>query len=67
MLPGNKSAAIADPGLLLMFNIDTLGIRRKTLANAFARNLMSTLYHDNATVRKKLQKENTQIALNFSD
>ena len=29
------------PRLLLMFNIDTLGIRRRTLANAFARRLMS--------------------------
>ena len=32
MLPGYKIAAIADPRLLLMFNIDTLGIRRRTLA-----------------------------------
>ena len=50
-----------------MFNIDTLGIRRRTLANAFAGKLMSTLGDDNATVRQKLQAKKTQIALNSSE
>ena len=43
------------PHFLLMFNIDSLDIRRRTLANAFARSLMSTLGDDNATARQKLQ------------
>ena len=55
------------PRLLLMFNIDSLGIRRRTLANAFAGRLMSTLDDDNATARQKLQAKKTQIALNFSE
>ena len=55
------------PRLLLKFNIDSLGIRRRTLANAFAGGLMSTLDDDNATVRQKLQAKKTQIALNSSE
>ena len=54
------------PRLLLMFSIDTLGTRRRTLANAFA-GLMSTLDDDNAPVRLKLQAKKTQIALNSSE
>ena len=55
------------PRLLLMFNIDTLGIRRRTLANAFAGRLMCILDDDHATVRQKLQAKKTQIALNSSE
>ena len=55
------------PRLLLMFNIDTLGIRRRTLANAIAGRLMSILDDDHATVRQKLQAKKTQIALNSSE
>ena len=55
------------PRLLLMFNIDTLGIRRRTLANAFAGRLMSILDDDHATVRQKLQAKKTQIALKSSE
>ena len=55
------------PRLLLMFNIDSLGIRGRTLANAFAGRLMSTLDDDNATARQKLQAKKTQIALNSSE
>ena len=55
------------PRLLLAFNIDSLGIRRRTLANAFAGRLMSTLDDDNATARQKLQAKKTQIALNSSE
>ena len=54
------------PRLLLMFNIDALGIRRRTLANAFAGRLMSTLEDGHATVRQKLQAKKTQIALHSS-
>ena len=55
------------PRLLLIFNIDSLGIRRRTLANAFAGRLMSTLDDDNATARQKLQAKKTQIALHSSE
>ena len=55
------------PRLLLIFNIDSLGIRRRTLANAFAGRLMSTLKDDNATARQKLQAKKTQIALHSSE
>ena len=55
------------PLLPLVFNIDSLGIRRRTLANAFARRLMSTLDDDNETARQKLQAKKTQIALNASE
>ena len=50
-----------------MFNIDTFGIRRRTLANAFAGRLMSILDDDHATMRQKLQAKKAQIALNFSE
>ena len=55
------------PRLLLIFNIDTLVIRRRTLAKAFAGRLMSILDDDHATVRQKLQAKKTQIALNSSE
>ena len=55
------------PRLLLMFNIDTLGIRRRTLANAFVGRLMSILDKDHANMRQKLQANKTQIALNSSE
>ena len=55
------------PRLLLMFNIDTLGIRRRTLGNAFAGRLMSILDDDHETVRQKLHAKKTQIALNSSE
>ena len=55
------------PRLLLMFNLDTLGIRRRTLANAFAGRLMNILDDDNATARQKLQARKTQIGLNSSE
>ena len=55
------------PCLLLMFNIDTLGIRRGTLAHAFVGRLMSNLDDNHATVRHKLQPNKTQIALNSSE
>ena len=67
MFPGNKSVAIADPRLLLIFNVGTLGMRRRTLANAFSRRLMSILDDDHATARQKLQAKKTQIALNSSE
>ena len=51
------------PRPLLMFNIDTLGIRRRTLANAIVGRLMSILDDHHATVQQKLQARNTQIAL----
>ena len=51
------------PRLFLMFNIDTLGIRPRTLANVFAGRLMRILEDDHATVRQKLQAMKTQIAL----
>ena len=49
-----------------MFKIDTLGIRRTTLANAFAGRLMSILDEDHATERQKLPAKETQIASNSS-
>ena len=55
------------PRLLLMFNIDSLGIRRRTLANACAGRLMSTLDDDNATARQRFQAKKTQIAPNYSE
>ena len=55
------------PRLLLIFNIDTLGIHRGTLANAFIGRLMSILDDDHATVRQKLQAKETQIALKSSE
>ena len=55
------------PRLLLMFKIDSLGICRRTLANAFAGRLMSTPDDDNATARQKLQAKKTQIALNSGE
>ena len=48
-------------------SIHTLSIRQRTLANAFAGRLMSTLDDDNATARQKLQAKKTQIALNSSE
>ena len=53
--------------LLLMFNIDTLGIRRRAFAIAFAGGLMSILDDDHATVRQKLRAKKTQIPLNSSE
>ena len=67
MLPGIKSAAIADPSSPLMVNIDTLGIRRRTLANAFAGRLMGFPDDDHATVRQKLLAKKTQITRTSSD
>ena len=55
------------PRLLLMFNTDTLGIHRRTLANAFIGRHMSILDDDHATVRQKLQAKETQIALKSSE
>ena len=55
------------PRLVLMFNIDTLGIRRRTLANAFVGRLMSILNDDHATKRQKLQAKKPQIVLNTSE
>ena len=55
------------PRLLLMFNIDTLGIRPRTLADAIVGRLMTILDDDHATVRQKLQAKKTQIALNSSE
>ena len=49
-----------------MFNIDTLGIRRRMLANAFVGRLMSILDDDHATVRQKLQAK-CNNASNFSN
>ena len=50
-----------------MFNIDTLGIHRRMLANAFAGRLRSILDDDHATVRQKFLAKKTQIALNSSE
>ena len=50
-----------------MFNIDTLGICRRTLANAFVGRLMSILDDDHATELQILQAKMTQIASNFSE
>ena len=55
------------PRLLLIFKIDTLGIRRRTLANAFAGRFMSILDDHHATGRQKLQAKKTHIALNSSE
>ena len=44
----------------LMFNIDTLGIRRGTWANAFVERLMSILDDNHATVQQKLHAKKTQ-------
>ena len=55
------------PRLHLMFNIDRLGIRRRTIANAFAGRLTRILDDDHATMRQKLQAKKTQIALNSSE
>ena len=55
------------PRLLLMFKNDTLGIRRRTSANAFVGRLMSIVDDDHATVRQKLQAKKTQISLNSSE
>ena len=53
--------------LLLMFNIDTLRIRRRTLASAFVGGLMSIPDDDHAIQRQKIQAEKTQIAFNSSE
>ena len=55
------------PRLLLMFNLDTLGIRRGMLANAFVGRLMSIMDNDHANMRQKLQANKTQMALNSSE
>ena len=55
------------PLLFLMFNIDKLGIRRRTLDNAFVGRLISILDDDHATERQKLQAKKTQMALNTSE
>ena len=55
------------PHLLLMFNIDTLGIRRRKLANAFAGKIIEILDDDHATGRQKVQARKTKIALNSSE
>ena len=52
---------------LVLYNIDILGIRRTTLANAFARRLMSIPDDDHATVQQKLQAKKTQIVLKSSE
>ena len=49
--PGKSVWQSQIPRLLLMFNIDTLGIRRRTFANAFAGRPMSVLDDDHATER----------------
>ena len=63
----NNSSAIPDPRYLLMFTTDSLGIRRRTLANAFVGRLMSILDDDHATERQKLQAKKTQTAVNTSE
>ena len=55
------------PRLLLMFKIDTLGIRQRTTASAFVGRLMSILDDDHATEQQKLQAKKTQIALNTAE
>ena len=55
------------PHLLLFFDMGTLGICGRTLANAFVGRLMSILDDDHATERQKLQPKKTQIALNASE
>ena len=55
------------PRLLLMFNIDALGIRTRTLANAIVGRLMSILSGDHRTERQKLEAKKTQTALNTSE
>ena len=55
------------PRLLLMFNIDSLGFRQRTLGNDFAGRLMRTLDDDNTTARQTLQAKKTRIALNSSE
>ena len=52
--------------LLLMFNIDTLVICRRTSANAFVLRLTSILNEYHATERQKLQAKKIQMALNTS-
>ena len=62
---GTRERQSQIPRLLLMSNIDILGIRRRTLANAFVGRLMSILDDDHATTgRRKLQPKKTEIALN---
>ena len=68
-VPGRcrHTLAIADTPSTSDDQYDTFGIRRRTLANAFAGRLMSILDDDHATVRQKLQAKKTRIALNPSE
>ena len=54
------------PRLLPMFNIDTLGIRRGTLANAFVGRFIGILDEDHATEWQKLHAKTAQTDLNTS-
>ena len=50
-----------------MFNIDTLGIRWRTVANDFVGKLTSLLDDNHTTERQMLQEKKTQTALNISE
>ena len=54
------------PRLLMMFNLQTLGDRRRMFANAFASRLCNIQEDDTATERQKVQARNTQKALETS-
>ena len=49
--------------LLMMFNLETLGDRRRMMANAFASRLCNIQDDDTATDRQKAQARNTQKAM----
>ena len=54
------------PRLLMSFNLETLGNRRRLLTNAFASRLCNIQDDDTATDWRKLQARNTQKALETS-
>ena len=54
------------PRLIMMFNLETLGDRRRMMANAFASRVCNVQDDDTATDRLKVQARNTQKALETS-
>ena len=54
------------PRLLIMFNLETLGDRRRMMANVFASRFCKVQDNDTATDRLKVQARNTQKALETS-
>ena len=54
------------PRLLVMFSLETLGDRRRMMANEFASRLCNIHDDDTATDRQKVQARGTQKALETS-